>query len=178
MPTPRKGARFFWIDMEMTGLDPESCRILEVAAVVTDVGLKPVDGYHAVVRQPKKYLDAMDAWCTEQHGKSGLTDAVKRGKPLKAAEAGLVRLARKHFNKGKIVLCGNSVFQDRKFIDRYLPRLAALLHYRLIDVSSFKEVFWKKYRVDFKKKDAHRARSDILESIAELRHYLKFVRAG
>jgi oligoribonuclease len=170
-----KGRKFFWVDMEMTGLDPEACRILEVAAVVTDVNLKPIDEYHAVVRQPKRYLDAMDEWCTTQHGKSGLTAAVKKGEPLKDVEAELVRLAKKHFKRGGIVLCGNSVGQDRKFIDRYMPRLAKLLHYRIVDVTSFKEIFRAKFAVELEKGDAHRARDDIFESIAELAHYLKFV---
>ncbi|MFH1016559.1 MAG: oligoribonuclease [Pseudomonadota bacterium] len=171
-----KGRKFFWIDMEMTGLDPETCRILEVAAVVTDLNLKPIDEFHAIVRQPKRYLDTMDAWCTRTHGRSGLTREVGKGKPLKDVEARLVRLARKHFPKGKIVLCGNSVSQDRKFIDRYLPKLARLLHYRIIDVTSFKEVFRSKYGMELEKSDAHRARQDIFESIAELAYYLNFIR--
>ncbi len=160
----------------MTGLDPEACRILEVAAVVTDLNLKPIDEVHAVVRQPKRYLDAMDAWCTRTHGRSGLTREVLRGKKLKDVEAKLVRLGRKHFPRGKVVLCGNSVSQDRKFIDHYMPKLARLLHYRIVDVSSFKEVFRAKFGMELEKSDAHRARQDIFESIAELAYYLKFIR--
>ena len=162
--------------MEMTGLDPETDRILEVAAVVTDVRLKPIDEYHAVVHQPSRNLSRMDAWCTYTHGRSGLTDEVKLGRKLKEVETRLIRLAHKHFKKGKIVLCGNSVGQDRKFIERYMPRLTRLLHYRIVDVSSFKEVFRSRFGLDLEKGDAHRARADIYESIAELAYYLKFVR--
>jgi oligoribonuclease len=167
--------KMFWVDMEMTGLDERSCVILEVAAVITDWELKGVDEYHAVVHQPESVLASMDEWCVKTHGASGLTKEVASGKPLQEVEAALIALAKKHFGALKIVLAGNSIGQDRKFIDAYMPAFASTLHYRLIDVSSFKEVFRSKYNVTYKKKEAHRARDDIYESIAELKEYLKYV---
>ena len=165
----------FWIDMEMTGLDEKKCKILEIAVVITDFNLNKLDEYAQVVYQPKEVLDTMDSWCKDTHGKSGLTQEVAKGKKLSEVEKELITLAKKHFGPDKIVLSGNSVFQDRKFIDLYMPQFEKMLHYRLIDVSSFKEVFKNKYNLKFEKKDTHRAKSDINESIAELKYYLTFV---
>lgn len=175
MPEEKRATKMFWIDMEMTGLDPIKDRILEVAIVITDLDLKTLDTYHAVVYQPQEFLAGMDKWCTDTHGKSGLTKEVASGRPLEKVESEVVDLVIRHFGKDKIVLCGNSVGQDRKFIEGYMPKLSALLHYRLTDISSFKEVFRNKYGIEFKKKDSHRAAPDIHESIAELAHYLSFV---
>lgn len=163
--------------MEMTGLDETKEKILEVAVVITNTKLEKLDEFHHVVYQSKEVLDGMDEWCKTTHGRSGLTKEVAAGMPLDRVEEELVAFGKKHFGEDKIVLCGNSVGQDRKFIDRYMPKLASLLHYRLIDVSSFKEVFRNCYGIVFKKsEDRHRAKDDIYESIAELANCLKYVK--
>ncbi len=168
--------RLFWIDLEMTGLDDTVDSILEVAVVVTDWELKPLEQYHRVVFQPPQVLEGMNDWCKKTHGESGLTAAVPNGTPLAQVEQELLALIGRHYpGKERVVLAGNSVGNDKRFVDRYLPEVAKRLHYRLVDVSSFKEVFREKYSIDFKKGNSHRAVDDILESIAELTHYLSFV---
>jgi oligoribonuclease len=171
-------SKLFWLDMEMTGLDPTKERILEVAVVVTDLNFEVVEEYRAVVHQPEEVLRGMDKWCVETHGKSGLTAEVKDGRPLEEVEGELVSLAKKHFNGQRVVLCGNSIGHDRKFIDAFMPKFQKRLHYRVIDVSSFKEVYLAKFGVKFPKSDKHRARDDIFESIHELKHYLSFVKTA
>lgn len=162
--------------MEMSGLEVSQCRILEVAAIVTDKDLKPLETYEAIVFQETAVLAAMDAWCTENHGKSGLTAAVATGKQESLVESELLALVNRHFKpEDRPILCGNSIGQDRKFIDAYMPALAKRLHYRMLDVTSLKIVFESSFGIAFKKKDAHRALGDIEESIAELKHYLGFV---
>jgi oligoribonuclease len=168
---------FFWVDLEMTGLDDLADRILEVAVVVTDLELRPVKEYHRVVYQPPEVLENMNDWCKKTHGESGLTAAVPGGTPLGTVERELIALAGEFWPpRERIVLCGNSVGNDKRFIDRHLPEFAKLLHYRLIDVSSFKEVFREMYKVGFAKANAHRAVDDVHESIRELKHYLGFVK--
>lgn len=166
----------FWIDLEMTGLDDVSDHILEVAVMITDLDFNTIAEYDQVVFQPKEVLDAMNDWCKDHHGKSGLTAVVPSGKPLPEVEKDLLELAKKYFKPSdRIVLVGNSVGNDKRFIDRYMPAFAQKLHYRLVDVSSFKEIYREKYGIKFDKKNAHRALGDIAESIAELKHYLTFV---
>jgi len=161
----------------MTGLDENRDHILEVAVMITDIELNPVAEYDQVVFQPKEILEAMNDWCKDHHGKSGLTEAVPNGKILAEVEKDLLELVKKYFKHDeRIVLVGNSVGNDRRFIDRYLPAFANRLHYRLVDVSSFKEVFRDRYGIKFEKKNAHRALGDIVESINELKHYLSFVK--
>ena len=168
--------KLLWVDLEMTGLDDIKDSILEVAAIVTDVQLKPLEEYHRVVFQPAEVLENMNDWCKKTHGESGLTAAVPNGTPLPQVEKELLELISRHFDsKDRPVLCGNSIGNDRRFIDRYTPELAKRLHYRMIDVSSFKEVYRDRFSIEFKKKNSHRATDDILESIRELEHYLSFV---
>ncbi len=168
--------RFFWVDLEMTGLDDAVDSILEVAVVITDLNFNTLEEYHSVVFQPQDVLDKMNDWCKKTHGQSGLTAAVPHGKPLAQVETELLELARRHFDmKDRIVLAGNSVGNDKRFIDRQMPQFAKVLHYRLVDVSSFKEVFREKYHLGFEKKNAHRAVDDIYESIRELSFYLSHV---
>ena len=168
--------RLLWIDLEMTGLDETQDSILEVAAIVTDVALKPLEELHRVVFQPPAVLESMNDWCKKTHGESGLTAAVPNGTQLPQVEKELLDLISRHFSeKDRPVLCGNSINNDRRFIDRHMQALSRRLHYRMIDVSSFKEVFRDRYAVEFKKKNTHRAVDDILESIRELEHYLSFV---
>lgn len=167
----------FWIDLEMTGLDEQKDHILEVAVMITDLDFHAVAEYDQVVYQTKEVLENMNDWCKEHHGKSGLTAAVPTGKPLADVEKDLIELAKKYFKPDeRIVLVGNSVGNDRRFIDRYFPEFAKHLHYRLLDVSSFKEIYREKYGIKFEKKNAHRALGDIQESVAELKHYLSFVK--
>jgi len=168
-----------WIDLEMTGLDPETCRILEIATIVTDGQLNEIAaGPDLVVHQPDELLDAMNSWCVRQHGESGLTKAVRESTlSLEAAEERTIAFLAQHTKPGASPLCGNSVGQDRKFIDRYMPKLANFLHYRTVDVSSVKELVkrWYPPLPPFTKKGNHRALEDIRDSIAELRFYREHV---
>ncbi len=166
----------FWIDLEMTGLDDVKDHILEVAVMITDIELNPVAEYNQVVFQSQTVLENMNDWCKDHHGKSGLTAAVPGGKAVAEVEKDLLEFSKKFFRPDeRIVLVGNSVGNDRRFIDRYMPTFAAKLHYRVVDISSFKEIFRERYGIKFEKKNSHRALGDIQESIAELRHYLTFV---
>ena len=168
---------FFWVDLEMTGLDDVKDVILEVAAVITDLDLKPLEEFHRVVFQPQETLDRMDDWCKRTHGASGLTAAVPKGTPLAEVDAALVEVVNKHFPANeRVVLVGNSISNDQRFINRYMPLLAARLHYRVIDVSSFKEIFRDKWGIQIQKKNAHRAVGDIHESIKELETYLSYIK--
>ena len=168
--------KFFWVDLEMTGLDDQTDTILEVAVVITDLSFKELERYTAVVFQPPAVLENMNDWCKKHHGESGLTAEVAHGRPLAQVERDLLALVDRHFaSEEKIVLVGNSIHNDKRFIDRYLPAFAKRLHYRLIDVSSFKEIYRDRYGVKFEKANAHRAVGDILESIKELELYLSHV---
>jgi oligoribonuclease len=164
-----------WIDMEMSGLDPGACAILEIAVIVTDGDLAEIaEGPDIVVHQPDGVLDAMDEWNIEHHGKSGLIARVKASViDVEAAEAAVLDFLAAHTEPGISPLAGNSVHQDRAFIDRHMPLLAAYLHYRNVDVSTVKELSFRWYPAlpRFEKAEAHRALSDIRESLAELRHY-------
>ena len=165
-----------WLDMEMSGLDPEKERILEVAVVVTTAQLELVaEGPVLVVHQPDSVLDCMDAWNKGTHGRSGLIDKVKQSTLTEAqAEEQLIAFLSQHVPAGKIPLCGNSIGQDRRFMVRYMPKLEAFFHYRSVDVSTLKELArrWKPEVVkSFQKKSRHEALADIHESIDELRHY-------
>jgi len=170
-PSPQ---RLVWLDMEMTGLDPATCRIIEVATIITDDQLRVIaEGPNLVIHQPDAVLDAMDAWNTRQHGASGLTAAVRRSTLTEAeAEAQTLAFVAQHTAPGEAPLCGNSIHQDRRFIRRYMPHLDAHLHYRMIDVSTVKELARRWYDLSPPPKaDGHRALDDIRESIAELAFY-------
>ncbi len=164
-----------WLDLEMSGLDPDSCQILEIATIVTDADLNILEeGPDLVVHQPQAVLDAMDSWCTEHHGQSGLTAQVQASTiSVAAAEAETIAFLQKHCEPGKSPLCGNTIGQDRRFLVRYMPALSGFLHYRSIDVSSIKELArrWYPDLGSPPKQEAHRALGDIRESIDELRYY-------
>lgn len=169
----KKQSYFLWLDMEMTGLDEKTDSILEIAIIITDLEFNTIDTLHRIVFQPAEVLDRMDTWCKNTHGKSGLTEAVKHGEMLENVEKEVCAMVTKYFGKERAVLCGNSIHQDRKFIDQYMKDFAKLLHYRIVDVSSFKEIFKRKYNQEYKKtKDGHRALDDVQESINELKYFL------
>lgn len=168
-------SKLVWMDLEMTGLDPARDTILEIATLITDSELNIVaEGPEIVVRQPLARLQAMDAWNREHHGKSGLWDKVLASTvELAQAEARTLDFIRAHVGAKESPLCGNSIWQDRRFLAVCMPDLDAYLHYRLIDVSTIKELVsrWYPAAKYGKKKGNHRALDDIRESLDELRHY-------
>lgn len=168
--------KMLWLDMEMTGLDVEREVPIEVAAIVCDLKFTELETFHSVIKQPATYLDAMDDWNKQHHGASGLTAQVASGMEPAAAEAELIRLIDRHFQNEPAVLCGNSIAQDRLFIARYFPTLNKKLHYRMLDVTSWKVIFQSLHQKKFEKKNTHRALDDIRESMNELKFYLKFIK--
>ena len=173
--------RMVWIDLEMSGLDVERCRILEIAALVTDGELNVLaEGPDLVVHQPDEVLAAMDDWNTEHHGASGLSAAVRASTLSEAeAEQRVLAFVASHCAPQSAPLAGNSVWMDRLFLRRYMPRLEAYLHYRLVDVSTVKELVrrWAPQvaaRLPAKA-EKHRALDDIRESVAELAWYRREV---
>ncbi len=168
--------KMLWLDMEMTGLSPDVNVPIEVAAIVTAKDFSPLEKYEAVIFQPASELSKMDSWNTEHHGKSGLTAKIPHGKQIAQVETELCLLIDRHFQNERPVLCGNSIGQDRLFVRAHFPRLEAKLHYRMLDVSSWKVVFQALYQKKFEKIGEHRALDDIQESINELKFYLSFVK--
>jgi oligoribonuclease len=165
-----------WIDLEMTGLDPDRDRIIELAVVVTDAQLgSRISGPVLAIHQSDAALDAMDTWNKGTHGRSGLIDRVKASTVDEAqAEDLTIEFLQRYVAKGKSPMCGNSICQDRRFLARTMPRLEAFFHYRNLDVSTLKELArrWKPdVMAGFKKAQAHTALADIEESIEELAYY-------
>lgn len=165
-----------WIDLEMTGLDPEKEVIIEIATIVTDAQLNVLaEGPSLVIHQPDAILDAMDEWCTNQHGKSGLTQRVKDSSiSVRDAELATIEFLQQYVPKGASPICGNSIGQDRRFLVKYMPELEDYFHYRNLDVSTLKELArrWKPEILDgFTKQSTHLALDDIRDSIAELQYY-------
>jgi oligoribonuclease len=172
----KNNQNLIWIDLEMTGLDPERERIIEIATIVTDPHLNIIaEGPVLAVSQPKTLLDNMDCWNTRQHGKSGLVNRVLESTiNEQEAERLTIEFLKTHLNKGKSPMCGNSICQDRRFLYQYMPKLAAFFHYRNLDVSTLKElaVRWRPELLQGLVKDSkHRALDDIKDSIAELVYY-------
>lgn len=165
-----------WIDLEMTGLNPDTDKILEIATLVTNKDLEVVaEGPVLAIYQPDEVLSRMDEWCTKQHGRSGLTDRVRASTmSVEAAEAQTLEFLMPLVPPNRSPMCGNSICQDRRFLFRSMPKLEHYFHYRNLDVSTVKELA-KHWRPDiakqFKKKSVHLAMQDILESIGELQHY-------
>jgi oligoribonuclease len=176
MSTTRKNDRLVWVDMEMSGLLPETDRILEIAMIVTDGDLNIVaEGPVLVVYQEDAVLDRMDAWNKGTHGKSGLIDKVKASTLTEAdVEAACLAFLKQHVKSSISPMCGNTIHQDRRFMNRYMPKLEAYFHYRNIDVSTIKELC-KRWQPEiakgFSKQQAHTALADIIESVEELRYY-------
>jgi oligoribonuclease len=165
-----------WIDLEMSGLLPDSDVILELATVITDANLNTLaESPVLVVHQSDAVLDGMDAWNKSTHGKSGLIDKVKASTLNEAAaEEQMIEFLKQYVPAGKSPMCGNSICQDRRFLARGMPKLEAYFHYRNLDVSVFKELArrWKPKLYDgFKKASNHTAQADIIESIEELKYY-------
>ena len=175
--TPRQNEfNLVWLDMEMTGLEPDTDRIIEVAMIVTDMHLNVLaEAPVFVIHQSDETLDKMDAWNKGTHGRSGLIDRVKASNVTEAqAEEELIKFMKQWVPKGKAPMCGNTIGQDRRFMVRYMPKLEAYFHYRNIDVSTLKELGkrWKPEMVaGFKKHQMHTALADIIESIDELKYY-------
>lgn len=170
------GAPLIWMDLEMTGLDPDEHVIIEIATLLTTAELEPIAaGPVLAIQQSEAELAKMDEWNTEHHGASGLVDRVRASSvDTAAAEALTLAFLREHLAEGASPLCGNSVHQDRRFLARHMPGVDAFLHYRHIDVSTIKELArrWAPNVVSgFAKRGAHLALDDIRESVAELRHY-------
>ncbi len=163
-----------WIDLEMTGLEPDSDRILEIATLVTDKQLNVLaEGPVLAVHQSDAVLMAMGEWCTRQHGQSGLTQRVRESRTGEAeAERMTLEFLRQHVPPGASPMCGNSIGQDRRFLVRYMPALEKFFHYRNLDVSTLKELA-KRWApaVSFNKSSTHLALDDIRDSVAELRFY-------
>jgi len=165
-----------WIDCEMTGLDPEKERLLEIAVVVTGPHLTPrIEGPVCVIHQSDELLDKMDAWNKGTHGRSGLIDKVKASATSEQdAEEAILTFIKKYVSKNASPLCGNTISQDRRFLVKFMPKLEAYLHYRNLDVSTLKELSkrWKpEVFNNFKKQQKHTALADVHESIEELIHY-------
>ena len=165
-----------WLDCEMTGLEPEVDRLIEIAVVVTGPNLEPrIEGPVLVIHQSNAQLDKMDAWNKGTHGKTGLIDKVRASTVTEAeAEAQVIAFLAQYVPKATSPMCGNSIGQDRRFLAKYMPKLEAFCHYRNLDVSTLKELA-KRWRPEvaasFKKQQKHTALADVHESIEELVHY-------
>ena len=164
--------KLLWIDLEMTGLDPTVHTIVEFAAIVTDFGLQEIDCLHGIIHQPESILSASNEFSLSAHTASGLYDLVRSSElSLVQADDRLANLVANYFPGEPAILAGNSIHADRKFIDVHLPHLASLLHYRMLDVSSFK-IWWRgRGGEEFAKTESHRALDDIRESMSELQYY-------
>ena len=169
-----------WIDMEMTGLQPDSDRVIEIALLVTDAQLALLaTGPVLVVHQPDSVLESMDSWNKSVHKKSGLIDRVRESRLTEAlAESEALAFLERHVPAESSPMCGNSICQDRRFLARWLPKLEAFFHYRNLDVSTLKELVrrWKpEVAKGFSKEGKHQALADIYDSLEELRYYRKTI---
>ncbi len=178
-----KTDKLVWMDLEMTGLDPATCTIIEIATIVTDGQLNVLEqGPNLAIRQPPELFATMDDWNQRQHTQSGLWKRVLDSTiSLDEAEAQTLSFIQKHVPKKSSPLCGNSIWQDRRFLRRYMPSVDQYLHYRMVDVSTFKETIarWYPGESNPPKMGSHLALDDIRESIAELKYYREnFFRPG
>ena len=175
-----KRAKLLWIDLEMTGLDPEKDKILEIAAIATSWDLKPLATFEAIVKVDDAIIKSRmigPFWEKNAASYKSLTEQNQSGHPIAKVEQNLLTFLDQHFTKTEpIYLAGNSIHQDRKFIDRELPKIADKLHYRMLDVSAWKIYFENALGKKFIKPEAHRALSDIEGSLDELKYYLTFIK--
>lgn len=174
--------KLLWVDIEMTGLDPDKDVILEVAAEITDFNFKTLESYEARVRGGNKQtvvtrMQSTPWWRDYPENRDDFLDKFDEAKPLALVEDDLIALVNKHFGSELAVIAGNSIHNDRKFIQRWWPSLDLKLHYRMLDVSAFKVLMQGKYGVIFEKKGLHRAFDDIQASIAELQYYLDWLKS-
>jgi len=171
--------RYCWIDLEMTGLDPETDRIVEAAVIITNKQLEPVFEWESPIKQSQDVLERMNDWCKHHHAASGLLDRIQDGITEQELDDKLAEITLQYFKKkNPCIIAGNSIAQDRRFIDKYLPQFSSRIHYRMLDVSSFKIVFREMLGREFKKENTHRALDDIRESIAELKYYMSAIDAS
>ena len=173
-----KKAKLFWVDLEMTGLDPAKDKICEVAAIATDMDLNEIAHYEAVVKVDEKLMDERmigDFWDKNSASRDALKSQNQNGKPVEDVERELLDFVDQNFGE-EVYLAGNSIHQDRKFIEREMPELNKRLHYRMLDVSSWKIYFENALNKRFTKQDNHRALDDINGSIEELKWYLTFLK--
>lgn len=173
-----KKAKLLWVDLEMTGLDPEKDKILEVAAIATDMDLNEIATYEAVIKVDENIIKERmvgEFWERNQDSYNALVKQNQNGKSVQAVEKELLEFLDQNFGK-EIYLAGNSIHQDRKFIEREMPELNKRLHYRMLDVSAWKIYFENALGQKFTKKDSHRALDDINGSIEELKWYLTFLK--
>lgn len=173
-----KKAKLLWVDLEMTGLDPEKDKILEVAAIATDMELNEVARFEAVVKVDEKLMKERmvgEFWEKNWKSRDGLMEQNANGEAVSEVEKKLLEFVDKYFSK-EVYLAGNSIHQDRKFIEREMPELNARLHYRMLDVSAWKIYFENALSKKFTKPENHRAMDDIMGSIEELKWYLTFMK--
>lgn len=174
--------KFLWLDLEMTGLIPDKDVILEVAADITGTDLETLEGYEAIVKQDRDVvLNRMQEnpwWQDYPENRDDFINGLDKAKPLKDVERELIELVEKHFGAEPAVLAGNSIQSDRAFIKQWMPELELKLHYRMLDVTSWKMVMESMYNVSFEKPEVHRAYEDIQASIAELQYYLEWFKTN
>jgi len=176
----RRKGNLVWLDLEMTGLDSARHTIMEIGTVVTDSDLKVIaEGPAMAIHLPASALERMDSWCVEHHGKSGLTDRCRGSRiSMAQAEARTLDFLKRHIAPDQSPLCGNSIWQDRRFLNKYMPKLDTFFHYRIIDVSSIKELVLRWYPQSAhapEKKKTHYVMDDIYESIEELKYYRRTI---
>jgi oligoribonuclease len=175
MPTPQPDVRLVWCDLEMTGLDPTTCAIIELGIIITGPDLKPVAEYERAVWQPEETLARMEPYVKEMHTKNGLLERVRKSDAsVRVVEKEVMALVLQHCDLGEGILAGNSIHTDRAFISRYMPGLDRVLHYRMVDVSSIKVLMrgWYPHAVGRSKVNAnHTVLSDLRASIGELAYY-------
>ncbi|XP_063073686.1 small fragment nuclease [Engraulis encrasicolus] len=173
--------RMVWVDLEMTGLDIDKDEIIEMACIITDSELNILaEGPNLIIHQPDELLDGMSEWCQTHHGNSGLTQAVRDSKiSVRDAEQEFLSFIQKYTPAGQCPLAGNSVHADKRFLDKFMPEFMRQLHYRIVDVSTVKELCRRWYPEDYRKapskKGSHRALDDIRESIKELQFYRRAI---
>lgn len=174
-----KPTKLLWVDLEMTGLDPNADLILEIAAEVTDFNLKTLTSYEATVNHPREQVLARmqlnNWWADFPANRDEFLAKLEAGKPSSQVEQELIELVGSQFGNERVVLAGNSIYNDRAFIHKYWPNFDLKLHYRMLDVTAFKILFKAKYDIDYEKTNNHRAFDDVQASIAELQFYIEHI---